>query len=99
MKLKLDRLEQIARGGGQRDDAALREFRALARDVMLATTSGYVREKLTSAASYADDLFSDRKHRKHDMGATTGVDRCRGFILEDLSNARSNLDVGARPAP
>jgi hypothetical protein len=63
---------------------ALREITRLADEALSASNhDAYVSEKVTSIKSFAEVLYSTRKHQKYTRGSLSGADFVRSMIHED----------------
>jgi len=84
----LEELEQLAIGGGWKDERAARDFRAKCGRLAAAAHHSYTHEKIGNAQSWAEILFSARKHARWDSGGRPGHEAVRGFLFNDLERIR-----------
>ena len=73
---------------GWANDEALNKLKALASQLRWQVDDVYFHEKINSAITNAEILYSARKHKNYNGGAESVV----SFVRADIKNARTRLN-------
>lgn len=82
----VDKIEQVLKEhkGGYADKEALVAIERLCRDISFHCPDSYIGEKTGSLLSFAEILYSQRKHQQYG-----GPDKVINFVYADCSRLRS----------
>jgi hypothetical protein len=87
---------------GWKNEEALSQFARLTEELRFhAGPDAYAREKITGLQSFAEILYSPRKHLKYDSPRETGIDRVKSICYSYASNLESwaKRQISGRASP